>query len=140
MADARPPFVIRGLRLILLPLKKLCLINKYTLFIMTYLVDVVTEDSFYENLTLGLTKILGNDEKLRVVFKSIKLFIFTESTPGIQNVELDKRLPCERMQLSSWEQRHCCILPNDLRQFYLSTDGFKLTWKYEYAGLSLRDA
>ena len=30
---------------------------------MTYLVDVVTEDSFYENLTLGLTKILGNNKK-----------------------------------------------------------------------------
>jgi hypothetical protein len=57
-----------------------------------------------------------------------------ESTPGVQEVELEKRLPCERMLLTAWEQRHCCTLPEDLRQFYMSADGFKLIWNYEYAG------
>lgn len=57
-----------------------------------------------------------------------------ESTPGVQETELEKRLPCERMLLTAWEQRHCCALPEDMRQFYMSTDGFKLTWNYEYAG------
>ncbi|XP_021935307.1 tubulin polyglutamylase complex subunit 2 isoform X2 [Zootermopsis nevadensis] len=57
-----------------------------------------------------------------------------ESTPGIREVELEKRLPCERMLLTAWEQRHCCTLPEDMRHFYLSTDGFKLIWNYEYAG------
>ena len=57
-----------------------------------------------------------------------------ESTPGVQGVELEKRLPCERMLLTAWEQRHCCTLPEDMRQFYTSTDGFRLIWNYEYAG------
>uniref|UniRef100_A0A1B6BZZ9 Knr4/Smi1-like domain-containing protein n=1 Tax=Clastoptera arizonana TaxID=38151 RepID=A0A1B6BZZ9_9HEMI len=82
---------------------------------MAFVVDVVSEDSFYENLCLGLTKLL-------------------ENTPGVQDVELEKRLPCERMLISSWEQRHACSLPEDLRQFYSSTDGFKLIWNYNYAG------
>ncbi|KAJ9600382.1 hypothetical protein L9F63_009310 [Diploptera punctata] len=82
---------------------------------MSFVVDVVSEDSFYENLTLGLVRLL-------------------ENTPGVQDVELEKRLPSERMLLTAWEQRHCCNLPDDIRQFYLSTDGFKLIWNYEYAG------
>uniref|UniRef100_A0A1B6LEW4 Knr4/Smi1-like domain-containing protein n=1 Tax=Graphocephala atropunctata TaxID=36148 RepID=A0A1B6LEW4_9HEMI len=82
---------------------------------MTFVVDVVSEDSFYENICLGLTKLL-------------------ENTPGVQGIELEKRLPCERMLISSWEQRHLCSLPEDLRQFYSSTDGFRLIWNFEYAG------
>ncbi|XP_069678771.1 tubulin polyglutamylase complex subunit 2-like [Periplaneta americana] len=82
---------------------------------MTFVVDVVSEESFYDNLTLGLVRLL-------------------ESTPGVQDVALEKRLPCERMLLTAWEQRHCCALPEDMRQFYMSTDGFKLIWNYEYAG------
>ncbi|XP_075216590.1 tubulin polyglutamylase complex subunit 2 [Lycorma delicatula] len=38
------------------------------------------------------------------------------------------------MLISSWEQRHSCSLPDDMRQFYAATDGFKLIWNYEYAG------
>ncbi|RZF41437.1 hypothetical protein LSTR_LSTR000151 [Laodelphax striatellus] len=81
---------------------------------MAYIGDS-TVDDFYENLTLGLIKLL-------------------EKIPGVQDVELEKRLPCDRMLISSWEQRHSCTLPEDMRQFYASTDGFKLIWNYEYAG------
>lgn len=62
------------------------------------------------------------------------MFKCSENTPGVQGIELEKRLPCERMLISSWEQRHLCSLPEDLRQFYSSTDGFRLIWNYEYAG------
>ncbi|XP_026286940.1 tubulin polyglutamylase complex subunit 2 [Frankliniella occidentalis] len=79
------------------------------------MVDITCQDAFYENLTLGLVKLLTQ-------------------TPGVQDVRLDKRTPCERLLLSSWEQRHCCALPDDLRQFYLSSDGFSLTWNYQNAG------
>ncbi|XP_049816415.1 tubulin polyglutamylase complex subunit 2 [Schistocerca nitens] len=82
---------------------------------MAFVVDVVSEDSFYENLTLGLIRLL-------------------ESRPGVKDVSLERRLPCERALLGAWEQRHCCALPADLRHFYASTDGFLLTWSYEYAG------
>ncbi|CAB0002074.1 unnamed protein product [Nesidiocoris tenuis] len=69
----------------------------------------VSEDNFHDHLTLGLTRTLRD-------------------LPGVQNVILEEREPCEKSLLNSWEQRHSCILPFDLKNFYLSTDGFQLTW------------
>lgn len=43
------------------------------------------EDAFYENLTLGLMKVLGN-------------------IPRITSVSCEKRQPCERSQITTWEQ------------------------------------
>ena len=83
---------------------------------MSFFVDVVTEDSFYENLTLGVTKIL-------------------ENIPCVKNVQLERRSGCDRTIISNWEQRHCCLLTEDLRNFYMSTDGFLLTWNFEIAGI-----
>ncbi|XP_046409199.1 tubulin polyglutamylase complex subunit 2 [Ischnura elegans] len=77
--------------------------------------DASIESSFYENLTLGLVKLL-------------------EETPGVQGVELEKRSPCDRQLMNAWEQRYSCVLPEDLKHFYLSIDGFRLIWNYEYAG------
>ncbi|KAL7287925.1 hypothetical protein TKK_0017985 [Trichogramma kaykai] len=82
---------------------------------MSFFVDVVSEDSFYENLTLGATKLL-------------------EANPCVKNVQLERRGACDRLALSSWEQKHCCLLTEDLRNFYTSTDGFLLTWSLEIAG------
>lgn len=56
-----------------------------------------------------------------------------ENVPRIRNVIIYKKQACERLLLNSWEQRHCCILPQDLKEFYLSTDGLKLVWSYEYS-------
>ncbi|KAF6216174.1 hypothetical protein GE061_000514 [Apolygus lucorum] len=69
----------------------------------------VSEENFHDHLTLGLARTLND-------------------LPGVQNVTLEKREPCEKSLLNSWEQRHSCILPFDLKNFYLSTDGFLLTW------------
>lgn len=33
----------------------------------------------------------------------------------------------------TWEQRHGVYLPEDMKKFYLSTDGFMLQWSYQYA-------
>lgn len=82
---------------------------------MSFFVDIVTEDSFYENLTLGVMKIL-------------------ESTPCVKNVQVERRSGCERNALTTWEQRHCCMLPEDVRNFYASIDGFLLTWSLEISG------
>lgn len=72
------------------------------------------EDAFYENLTLGIMKILSN-------------------IPRITNVVLEKRQPCERAHVATWEQRHNVYLPDDMKRFYLSTDGFTLHWCYQYS-------
>lgn len=82
---------------------------------MSFYVDIVTEDSFYENLTLGVVKIL-------------------ENLPYIKNVRIDRRNGCESTTITNWEQRHCCVLPEDVKNFYVSIDGFLLQWNLEIAG------
>uniref|UniRef100_A0A8B9KC71 Tubulin polyglutamylase complex subunit 2 n=1 Tax=Astyanax mexicanus TaxID=7994 RepID=A0A8B9KC71_ASTMX len=57
------------------------------------------------------------------------LFItFPEHLPGVLDVQFVEREPAEKRSLLSWEQKNCCVLPDDLRDFYLTTDGFTLTW------------
>lgn len=72
------------------------------------------EDEFYTNVTLGLIK-------------------FLSSIPRITNVTLHKQQPCERAQITTWEQRHNVYLADDMKRFYLSTDGFTLHWSYQYS-------
>ncbi|CRK93435.1 CLUMA_CG006978, isoform A [Clunio marinus] len=73
-----------------------------------------SDDAFYENLTLGLIKVLSN-------------------IPRITNINYDKRNPAERNSVNAWESRHNVILPPDMKAFYLCTDGFCLFWSYEYS-------
>ncbi|XP_030373035.1 tubulin polyglutamylase complex subunit 2 [Scaptodrosophila lebanonensis] len=77
------------------------------------------EDAFYENLTLGLIKTLT-------------------SVPRVCNVSLERRQPLNPGQVVNWEQRHCVYLPEDMKKFYLSTDGFVLNWSYQYAPSDIR--
>ncbi|XP_038133757.1 tubulin polyglutamylase complex subunit 2 [Cyprinodon tularosa] len=62
-----------------------------------------------EWLTLGIIKIL-------------------EKMPWVMDVRFAERDPAEKETLLSWEQKNSCILPEDLRTFYLTIDGFTLTW------------
>ncbi|XP_022221044.2 tubulin polyglutamylase complex subunit 2 [Drosophila obscura] len=77
------------------------------------------EDAFYENLTLGLIKTLS-------------------TVPRVCNVSLERRQPLTACQVVNWEQRHCVYLPEDMKKFYLSTDGFVLNWSYQYAPNDIR--
>ncbi|XP_049990859.1 tubulin polyglutamylase complex subunit 2 [Alexandromys fortis] len=62
-----------------------------------------------EKLTLGITRIL-------------------ESSPGVTEVSIIEKLPAERHMISSWEQKNNCVMPEDVRNFYLMTNGFHMTW------------
>ncbi|KAI5091452.1 tubulin polyglutamylase complex subunit 2 [Silurus meridionalis] len=64
---------------------------------------------FPERLTLGITRVL-------------------RSFPGVSNVRFVEKEPAEKRCLLSWEQKNNCTLPEDLKDFYLTTDGFTLTW------------
>lgn len=92
--------------------------DKESVEAMSFFVDTVTEDAFYENLTLGVIKIL-------------------EGSPCVKNVRIERRNGCELTAITSWEQRHCCSLPEDVKNFYLSIDGFLLLWNLEIAGINL---
>ncbi|XP_011177504.1 tubulin polyglutamylase complex subunit 2 [Zeugodacus cucurbitae] len=77
------------------------------------------EDIFYDHLTLGL---MGTLAKL----------------PRVCNVNCEQRKPCEKTQIINWEQRNTIYLPEDMKKFYMSTDGFLLQWSYQYAPKDLR--
>ncbi|XP_058460056.1 tubulin polyglutamylase complex subunit 2 [Malaya genurostris] len=78
------------------------------------------DDMFYENLSIGLAK------------------KFTDCIPRITNVTCEKRLPCEKAQVTAWESRHNIYLPDDMKRFYLSTDGFNFYWSYQYSPNDIR--
>ncbi|CAO2593329.1 Tubulin polyglutamylase complex subunit 2 [Lemmus lemmus] len=62
-----------------------------------------------EKLALGITRI-------------------PESSPGVTEVSIIEKLPAERHMIYSWEQKHNCVMPEDVRNFYLMTNGFHRTW------------
>lgn len=72
------------------------------------------DDAFYDTITLGLVKVLSG-------------------IPRVTNINYDKRNPAERSSVNAWETRHGVNLPQDMRQFYLCSDGFCLFWSFEYS-------
>ncbi|XP_063312863.1 tubulin polyglutamylase complex subunit 2 isoform X2 [Pelobates fuscus] len=65
--------------------------------------------SYTEKLTMGICKIL-------------------ESSPGVTDVMFEEKRPAERHMIVNWEQKNGCTLPDDLKNFYLMTDGFQMSW------------
>uniref|UniRef100_A0A671EHU7 Tubulin polyglutamylase complex subunit 2 n=1 Tax=Rhinolophus ferrumequinum TaxID=59479 RepID=A0A671EHU7_RHIFE len=56
------------------------------------------------------------------------LFPLSESSPGVTEVTIVEKAPAERHMISSWEQKNNCVLPEDVKNFYLMTNGFHMTW------------
>jgi len=52
----------------------------------------------------------------------------------IKDIKLIIRKAAEKSSLSGWERKHGVNLPKDLKDYYFSTNGFKLTWSLEHAG------
>lgn len=70
---------------------------------------------YLETLTLGITRIL-------------------ETSPGVTEVNFVDKPAAERHKIISWEQKNNCSLPEDLKNFYLMTDGFEMTWSVKFDG------
>ncbi|XP_026544498.1 tubulin polyglutamylase complex subunit 2, partial [Notechis scutatus] len=68
---------------------------------------------YLEKLTLGVTRLL-------------------ETSPGVTEVMFVEKEPAERHTIVSWEQKNACVLPDDLKNFYLMTDGFRMTWNVKF--------
>ncbi|KAH8296196.1 hypothetical protein KR054_002844, partial [Drosophila jambulina] len=98
------------------------------------------EDAFYENLTLGLIRTLCEcDRRAPLALNPIvRILIPTANVPRVCNVTLERRQPLNACQVVNWEQRHCVYLPEDMKKFYLSSDGFVLNWSYQYAPNDIR--
>lgn len=80
---------------------------------MGFVVDKVSEDSFYENLLLGLCRVL-------------------EKSPCVSNLSLKRVAGIRQMDIRTWEHNTGVILPEDLRAFFSSTNGFLYTYNFCY--------
>lgn len=78
---------------------------------MAFVVDKITEDSFYENMLLGLTKLLSKQAKATD-------FTLTRN-PGVLQLEIE-----------NWERTNGLKLPADLKAFYIACNGIKLSWSF----------
>lgn len=87
---------------------------------MGFVVDKVSEDSFYENLLLGLSKVL-------------------EKSPCVSNLSLKRVAGIRQMDIRTWEHNNGVILPEDLRSFYSSTNGFLYQYNFSYDHNSSED-
>ncbi|KAK3098945.1 hypothetical protein FSP39_024541 [Pinctada imbricata] len=76
---------------------------------MTASEDLVRTRSLLEQLNIGVIKYL-------------------EKKTGVTKVDLEQRGPADRHAVLMWEQRNTCMLPDDLKNFYMTNDGFRLTW------------
>ncbi|CAG9771009.1 unnamed protein product [Ceutorhynchus assimilis] len=80
---------------------------------MGFVVDKVSEDSFYENLLLGVSKVL-------------------DKSPCVSKMCLKRLSGVRQVDIRAWEHNNGVILPEDLRSFYSSTNGFLFTYEFSY--------
>lgn len=70
--------------------------------------------TFLQQLTLGLMKTL-------------------KKLPRVTDVKVDAELPCKTADITRWETASSVRLPDDMKRFYMSTDGFNVTWTFRYS-------
>lgn len=75
---------------------------------MQFLIDKVSEDSFYGNMLLGLPETLAS--------------------LGIQDTYIGRKPGVPESDIMQWEFKQGVRLPEDMRNFYAATDGFLYTW------------
>ncbi|XP_041464510.1 tubulin polyglutamylase complex subunit 2-like [Lytechinus variegatus] len=57
-----------------------------------------------------------------------------EKRPGVCDIMLTEKPQAHRHQLTSWEQRNSCLLPEDFKNLYQMTDGLLLQWSVKLDG------
>lgn len=75
---------------------------------MQFVIDKISEDSFYANILLGLPQTL--------------------SYLGIQDTYIARKHGVPESDIMQWEFKHGVRLTDDMRNFYAATDGFLYTW------------
>lgn len=72
-------------------------------------------DPFKENLTLGIVK-------------------YFEKLPCVKSSVIAEKGHVTEAALTAWEQKNGCVLPQDLKNFYLATDGLQIKWFWRQKG------
>ncbi|XP_044757767.1 tubulin polyglutamylase complex subunit 2-like [Coccinella septempunctata] len=87
---------------------------------MGFFVDKVSEDSFYQNLLIGLPNVL-------------------DKLPNIHEKKLNRYPPATKLQVRNWENSNGVNLPQDLHDFYLSCNGLSYTYTFSYEPTNRED-
>ncbi|KAK9687470.1 hypothetical protein QE152_g36248 [Popillia japonica] len=82
---------------------------------MEFILETLTPDTFYQNLLLGLPNILRKFKKY-----------------GMRKTHLTRFLPASQDVVSAWENMHEVLMPDDMKNFYCSTNGFLYQWSCTY--------
>lgn len=76
---------------------------------MQFVIDKISEDSFYGNMLLGLPETL--------------------LSLGIQDTYIARKQGVPESDIMQWEFKNGIRLAEDMRNFYAATDGFLYTWQ-----------
>ncbi|XP_035208243.1 tubulin polyglutamylase complex subunit 2-like isoform X2 [Stegodyphus dumicola] len=71
--------------------------------------------AFIENLTLGTVK-------------------YFEKLPCVKSTVISEKAHVQEAAITLWEQKNGCTLPQDLKNFYLATDGLQIKWFWKQRG------
>ncbi|XP_068691129.1 tubulin polyglutamylase complex subunit 2-like [Montipora foliosa] len=79
---------------------------------------------------------LSEQNKVRELFDTMTLGVVRslEKKPGVTDVRLLDRQPADKHIIFTWEQKNMCILPEDLKSFYLTTNGLLIQWSIKFDG------
>ncbi|CAH3138253.1 unnamed protein product [Pocillopora meandrina] len=61
-------------------------------------------------------------------------FFFSEKKPGVTDFRLLDRRQAEKHIIFTWEMKNMCILPEDLKSFFLTTNGLLIQWSIKFDG------
>ncbi|RMX38519.1 hypothetical protein pdam_00020758 [Pocillopora damicornis] len=61
-------------------------------------------------------------------------FFFSEKKPGVLDFRLLDRRQAEKHIIFTWDLKNMCILPEDLRSFFLTTNGLLIQWIIKFDG------
>ncbi|GFO31556.1 tubulin polyglutamylase complex subunit 2-like [Plakobranchus ocellatus] len=59
---------------------------------------------------------------------TICIVSYLEKKTGVCQVKNDVKAPAERAAILMWEQKHSLLMPEDLKNFFMTSNGFHLTW------------
>ncbi|CAL1526089.1 unnamed protein product [Lymnaea stagnalis] len=68
---------------------------------------------------------------------TFNIISYLEKKPGICQVKNEVKAPAERPAVHLWEQKQSLLLPDDLKNFYLTSNGFHLSWSVKMDNLTI---
>lgn len=99
---------------------------------MHFTIDTVTEFTYFENVLLGLADELSKYKTFnkRDGGDATLISILLDKHVGVRNTSVKKCCPISYPEIALWEQKNVVLLPDDLREFYTSSNGFHFEWTY----------